>query len=166
MSTTLEEQQTSLIGQKDYYTQLINSRIDYTLAGIYADDGISGTSWKHRGGFKKMMEDARNGRIDIILTKSISRFARNTVDSVVAIRKLQAWGVAVYFEKENIWTNDSKGEFLLTLMSSLAQEESRSISENTKWGKRKRFAMGFYSSPYSHFLGYNQAGHCQMVVNK
>jgi DNA invertase Pin-like site-specific DNA recombinase len=103
-----------------------------------------------------MISDALAGRIDIILTKSVSRFARNTVDSLTIIRQLKEKGVFVYFEKENIDTGDAKGELLITIMSSLAQEESRSISENTTWGQRKRMADGKVSLPYSHFLGYEK----------
>ena len=103
-----------------------------------------------------MVRDALDGKIDLIVTKSVSRFARNTVDSLVTVRKLKEKGVEVYFEKENIYTLDSKGELLITIMSSLAQEESRSISENVTWGQRKRFADGKVSLPYSHFLGYRK----------
>ena len=103
-----------------------------------------------------MIDDAKDGKIDLILTKSISRFARNTVDSLTTIRFLKEKGVEVYFEKENIWTLDSKGELLITLMSSLAQEESRSLSENVKWGKRKRFQDGVVSMPYGGFLGFRK----------
>lgn len=103
-----------------------------------------------------MISDAVNGKIDLIITKSVSRFARNTVDSLVTIRKLKEHNVEVYFEKENIYTFDGKGELLLTIMSSLAQEESRSISQNVTWGQRKRFADGKVSLPYKHFLGYEK----------
>ena len=103
-----------------------------------------------------MVRDALNGKIDLIVTKSVSRFARNTVDSLVTVRKLKEKGVEVYFEKENIYTLDSKGELLITIMSSLAQEESRSISENVTWGQRKRFADGKVSVAYKHFLGYEK----------
>lgn len=103
-----------------------------------------------------MLADAANGKIDLIITKSVSRFARNTVDSLVTIRKLKEHNVEVYFEKENIYTFDGKGELLLTIMSSLAQEESRSISQNVTWGQRKRFADGKVSLPYKHFLGYEK----------
>ena len=103
-----------------------------------------------------MVEDALAGKIDLIITKSVSRFARNTVDSLTTVRKLKEKGIEVYFEKEGIYTLDSKGELLITIMSSLAQEESRSISENVTWGQRKRFADGKVSLPYSHFLGYKK----------
>ena len=103
-----------------------------------------------------MIADALAGKIDLIITKSVSRFARNTVDSLTTIRLLKKHGVEVYFEEQNIYTLDSKGELLLTIMSSLAQEESRSISENVTWGQRKRFADGKVSMPYKQFLGYRK----------
>ena len=103
-----------------------------------------------------MIADALSGKIDLIVTKSVSRFARNTVDSLTTIRKLKDKGVEVFFEKENIYTFDGKGELLISLMSSLAQEESRSISENVTWGQRKRFADGKVNMPYSQFLGYEK----------
>lgn len=103
-----------------------------------------------------MIEDALSGKIDLIITKSISRFARNTVDTLTTVRKLKEKGVEVFFEKENIYTLDSKGELLITIMSSIAQEESRSISENVTWGQRKRFADGKVSLPYKNFLGYER----------
>ena len=103
-----------------------------------------------------MRKDALDGKIDLIVTKSVSRFARNTVDSLVTIRELKDHGVEVYFEEQNIWTFDGKSELLLTIMASLAQEESRSISENVTWGQRKRFADGKLILPYKHFLGYDR----------
>lgn len=111
---------------------------------------------KKRDGFNRMIADALDDKIDLIVTKSVSRFARNTVDSLTNVRKLKDKGVEIYFEKENIWTMDSKGELLITIMSSLAQEESRSISENVTWGQRKRFADGKVSLPYKQFLGYKK----------
>ena len=126
------------------------------FVGVYTDEGISATNTKRREGFNRMVQDALDGKIDLIVTKSVSRFARNTVDSLTTVRKLKDAGVEVYFEKENIWTLDSKGELLITIMSSLAQEESRSISENVTWGQRKRFADGKVSIPYSQFLGYRK----------
>jgi hypothetical protein len=103
-----------------------------------------------------MVADALAGCIDLIVTKSVSRFARNTVDSLTTVRKLKEHGIEVYFEKENIYTFDGKGELLITIMSSLAQEESRSISENVTWGQRKRFSDGKVSMPYKQFLGYER----------
>lgn len=112
-----------------------------------------------------MIADALDGRIDLIVTKSVSRFARNTVDSLSTIRKLKEKGVECYFEKENIWTFDGKGELLITIMSSLAQEESRSISENCVWGQRKRFSDGKVTVPFGHFLGYDRGDDGNLIVN-
>ena len=153
VSTNNEEQLTSYEAQVDYYTKHIQSRADWEFVKVYTDEGISGTNTKHRDGFNEMIEDALAGKIDLIITKSVSRFARNTVDSLITVRKLKEKGIEVYFEKENIYTLDSKGELLITIMSSLAQEESRSISENITWGKRKFFADGKVYLPYKSYLG-------------
>ena len=125
VSTDSEEQQTSYEAQVDYYTHYIQSKPEWEFVGVYTDEGISATNTKHRDGFNAMIEDALAGKIDLIITKSVSRFARNTVDSLTTVRKLKEKGVEVYFEKENIYTLDSKGELLITIMSSLAQEEDR-----------------------------------------
>ena len=154
VSTDSDEQFTSYEAQVDYYTRYIKRNPDWTFVNVYTDEGISGTNTKHRAGFNKMIEDALDGKIDLIITKSISRFARNTVDTLTNVRNLKEHNVEVYFEKENIYTFDSKGEVLITIMSSLAQEESRSISENVTWGHRKRFSDGKLSLAYSSFLGY------------
>ena len=156
VSTASDEQMNSVEAQKDYFTQLIMKHPGWRFAGLYADEGITGTSTRQREAFKQMIEDAIAGKIDLILTKSISRFARNTVDTLNTIRSLKACGVEVFFEKENIYTLDSKGEFLITLLSGIAEEESRTISENVKWGHRKAFQDGRYSLPYKHFLGYRK----------
>ena len=156
VSTDSDEQFTSYEAQVDYYTNYIQSRPEWEFVEVYTDEGISALNTKRREGFKRMIADALNGKIDLIVTKSVSRFARNTVDSLTTVRDLKDKGVEVYFEKENIWTMDSKGEFLITIMSSIAQEESRSISENVTWGQRKRFADGKVSIPYKHFLGYKK----------
>ena len=153
VSTDSEEQLTSYEAQVDYYSKYIRERDDWEFAGIYTDEGISAVSTKNRDGFNRMVEDALSGRIDLIITKSVSRFARNTVDSLSTVRKLKEKNVEVFFEKENLYTFDGKGELLISLMSSLAQEESRSISDNVKWGQRKRFADGKVSLPYKQFLG-------------
>ena len=132
----------------------------------YYDDGISGLSRKNRDGFNRLIEDALQGKIDLIVTKSISRFARNTLDTISTIRKLKGRGIGVFFQKENIHTLDNKSEFVLTLMSSFAQEESRSISENCTWGKRKRFADGKVTVPFTRFFGYDRGEHGELIVNK
>ncbi len=122
VSTDSEEQQTSYEAQVDYYTRYIRSNPEWEFVNVYTDEGISATNTKKREGFNQMIKDALEGNIDLIITKSVSRFARNTVDSLVTVRKLKEKGVEVYFEKENIYTLDSKGELLITIMSSLAQE--------------------------------------------
>ena len=138
------------------HTRYITDKVGWDLVEVYTDEGISATNTKKRDGFKQMVADALDGKIDLIITKSVSRFARNTVDSLVTVRNLKGKSVEVYFEKENIYTLDSKGELLITIMSSLAQEESRSISENVTWGQRKRMADGKISLPYAQFLGYEK----------
>lgn len=166
VSTDHEDQLTSYAAQVEYYTEYIQSREDLEFVGVYTDEGISGTSTAHREGFKRMVADALEGKIDLIITKSVSRFARNTVDSLSTIRLLKEHKVECYFEKENIRTFDSKGELLLTIMASLAQEESRSISENCVWGQRKRFADGKVTVPFSRFLGYDRGADGNLVVNE
>lgn len=166
VSTDMEEQLTSYDAQVDYYTNYIKSREDWEFVNVYTDEGITGTSMKHREGFKNMVRDAIDGKIDLIITKSVSRFARNTVDSLTTIRNLKENGTECYFEKENIWTFDGKGELLLTIMSSIAQEEARSISENCTWGQRKRFADGKVSIPFKSVLGYDRGENGNLVVNQ
>lgn len=165
VSTDSEEQFTSYEAQVDYYTNFIKSRDDWEFVKVYTDEGISGTNTKKREGFRRMIQDALSGKIDLIVTKSVSRFARNTVDSLTTVRQLKEKGIEIYFEKENIWTLDSKGELLITIMSSLAQEESRSISENVTWGQRKRFADGKVTVPFGHFLGYDRGEDGNLVLN-
>lgn len=156
VSTDSDEQFTSYEAQVDYYTNYIKGNPDWEFVEVYTDEGISALNTKRRDGFNRMVEDALAGKIDLIVTKSVSRFARNTVDSLTTIRKLKDAGCECYFEKENIYTFDGKGELLLTIMSSLAQEESRSISENVTWGQRKAFSDGKVRLPYKQFLGYKK----------
>ena len=159
VSTNSEEQLTSYEAQVKHYTEYIKSREhtdNWQFVSVYTDKGITGTSMAKREGFNRMMQDALAGKIDLIITKSVSRFARNTVDTLTAIRGLKEHGVEVYFEEQNIYTLDGKGELLLTIMSSIAQEESRNISENVTWGIRKRFADGKVSMPYKRFMGYRR----------
>lgn len=156
VSTDSDEQLSSYEAQVDFYTRHIQSKPEWEFVAVYTDEGVTGTNTKKREGFNRMIEDALAGKIDLILTKSISRFARNTVDSLTTIRRLKEKGIEVYFEKENIYTLDAKGEVMLTIMSSLAQEESRSISENVTWGKRKSMADGKFSLAYKRFLGYRK----------
>lgn len=165
VSTLHEEQATSYEAQMEYYSNYISSHEDWEFVGMYSDEGISATNTKNRDGFNQMVEDALAGKIDLIITKSVSRFARNTVDSLITIRELKEKGVEIYFEKENVWTLDAKGEVFITIISSLAQEESRSISENTTWGKRKQFADGKASVSFSRFLGYDRGPNGEFIIN-
>ena len=142
VSTDKDAQLYSLENQMNAFQFQLAQRQDWELVDIYADEGRSGTSLKHRARFLEMLEDCKAGKIDYIITKSVSRFARNTVDTLTTVRELQQYGVHVFFEKENIDTADSFSEMLLTIMASFAQEESRSISENVKWAIRKRFEAG------------------------
>ena len=166
VSTDNEDQKTSYAAQVDYYTNYIKSRSDWEFAGMYSDEGVTGTSLKKREGFTHMVQDALDGKIQLIVTKSVSRFARNTVDSLTTIRKLKEHGIEVYFEKEAIWTFQARGEILLTILSSLSQEEARSISENVTWGLRKKFADGKFSVGYSHFLGYDKGEDGNLAINE
>ena len=144
VSTDSREQQNSFIAQTAYYEELIGKRSDWEYAGIYADEARSGTKLQKRDDFLRMIKDCEAGKVDMIITKSVTRFARNTVDSIKAIRKLKLLGVAVFFEKENINTLFESSEMLLTILSSLAQGEAESISTNNKWAAVKRFQEGSF----------------------
>lgn len=136
------------------------------MVDVYADEGISGTNTKNRDNFNRMIADCREGKIDIIITKSISRFARNTLDCLNYVRELKDLGIGIVFEKENINTLDAKGEVLLTILSSLAQDESRSISENSTWGIRRRFEQGKHKMSTKRFLGYDTDEDGHLIVNR
>ncbi len=166
VSTDHEEQQSSFENQVDYYTKLIARKTEYELAGIYADEGITATNTRKRDGFNRMMADCDAGKIDLIITKSISRFARNTQDCLKYTRHLKELGVNVIFEKENISTMDSSGELLFTILSSLAQEESRNISENCKWAIRHNFKKGKPTINIKRFTGYDRDENGKLVINK
>lgn len=144
VSTSQEEQENSYESQVAYYTKLITDTPEWNLVAIYADDGISGTDMKKRDNFNLMMERClrKEKDIDLILTKFISRFARNTVDCLSCIRRLKERNIAIYFEKEHINTLEATGELLITILSSQAQEESRNISENVKWGLQRKYENG------------------------
>lgn len=164
VSTAQEDQETSYEAQVAYFTKLITENPSWNLAGIYADDGISGTDMKKRDNFNAMMERClQNDReIDLILTKSISRFARNTVDCLSCIRKLKERNIAIYFAKENINTLESTGELLITILSSQAQEESRNISENVKWGLKRKYEKGEVLA--HRMLGYGKDANGQLYI--
>lgn len=150
--------------QVEYYTKLISNNPEWECAGIFADKGISGTAIKKRDAFKEMLAECENGNIEIILTKSISRFARNTVDLLETVRHLKEIGIEVRFEKENINSLSNDGELMLTILASFAQEESRSISENVKWGIRKKNEKGMNASGMHRILGYKPVdGEFQVV---
>nr|WP_295684440.1 recombinase family protein [uncultured Lachnoclostridium sp.] len=145
VSTDSTRQHTSYVAQAEYYQQYIQSREDWEYAGIFADEAKTATKVKSRDEFLRMIKECEKGNIDLIVTKSVTRFARNTVDSIETIRKLKAFGVAVYFEKENINTMSEQSEQMLTILSSIAQGESESISTNSRWGIQKRFQDGSYN---------------------
>lgn len=135
------------------YTEYINNNPSWNLVAVYSDEGISGTNIKHREGFNRMMDDARSGKIDLILTKSISRFARNTVDTLNCVRELKSLGIKVYFEKENIHSVSTDGELMLTLLAMFAEEEARSSSDNQNWRIKKLYEAGIAPCG-AHVYGY------------
>ena len=137
VSTDDEEQLTSYEAQKNYYTDKIMTNKEWTMAGIFADEGITGTSARKRPEFLRMIRQCKQGKIDIVLTKSISRFARNTVDCLNYVRALKELGIAVIFEKENMNTLEIDSEILITMLGAFAQSESESISANVRWGIRQ-----------------------------
>lgn len=164
VSTELEQQESSYEAQVEYYMEKIEENPNWKNAGIYADDGKSATNTKKRDDFNAMIKDALDGKIDMILTKSVSRFARNTVDALMTIRKLKEKNVAVVFEKEGVNTLDGTGEILITILSSLAQEESRNISENTRWGVVRRFEKGKVIVNHNKFMGYTKNENGELVI--
>jgi site-specific DNA recombinase len=166
VSTDQDDQLNSYASQIKEFTQRINENKLWEFAGMYADEGISGTRKANRPEFLKMIEDAKAKKIDLILTKSISRFARNTVECLSIIRELRAIGVEIFFEKENLYSSDSKVDFMLTIFSSIAQEESRNISENIKWGYRKRFKDGKVYVNTKRFLGYDKDENGKLIIDK
>ena len=154
VSTEEEEQQSSYEAQCTYYTDKIMTNPEWTMAGIFADEGISGTSTKNRDDFNRMIRRCRQKKIDLILTKSISRFARNTLDSLKYIRALKGMGIGIIFEKENINTLETDTELIITFMSAFAQSESESISANVRWGKRQAMKEGKASVNFKKLYGY------------
>jgi DNA invertase Pin-like site-specific DNA recombinase len=173
VSTEQESQESSYELQVQHYTDLINRREDWTMVKVFADEGKTGTSTRGRTEFRQMIADCEAGRIDMILTKSISRFARNTVDCLETVRKLKnlPHPVSVYFEKENLDSLDGKSELILTILSSLAQDESRSISENIRWSLQKLYEQGYAHCPTNRFLGYDTVadtatGEKQIVIER
>lgn len=164
VSTDSDEQATSYEAQVEHYTTFIQRNAEWEFAGIFADDGISGTNTKKREEFNRMIEECMAGHIDMIITKSISRFARNTLDCLQYIRELKDKNIPVFFEKENINTMDSKGEVLLTIMASLAQQESESLSKNVKMGLQFRYQNGEVQVNHNRFLGYTKDEDGHLIV--
>ena len=154
VSTDDEEQLTSYEAQQTYYTDKIMTNPQWTMAGIFADEGITGTSAQKRPEFQRMIRKCRQKKIDLVLVKSISRFARNTVDCLNYIRALRTLGIAVIFEKENINTLETDSEMLITMMGAFAQAESESMSANIVWGKRQAMREGKTNVQFQHLYGY------------
>src|SRR5574344_600607 len=164
VSTETEEQNSSYEVQVAHYTEFIKKNNEWEFAGIFADDGISGTNTKKRDEFNRMIAECMDGNIDMVITKSISRFARNTLDCLQYIRQLKDKNISVYFEKENINTMDAKGEVLLTIMASLAQQESQSLSQNVKLGLQYRYQNGEVQVNHNRFLGYTKDEDGHLII--
>ena len=164
VSTLLEQQEGSYEAQVNYYTQKIAKNPNWKCAGIFADDGKSATGTKKRDDFNTLIDTCLTGEIDLVLTKSVSRFARNTVDALQNIRKLKEKNIPIIFEKEGVNTMESGGELLITILSSQAQEESRNISENTRWGLTRRFENGKISVNHKKFMGYTKDADGNLVI--
>ena len=164
VSTDQDEQLSSYENQVRYYKEYIQQNPLYELVDIYADEGISGTNTKKRTEFNRLIADCRKGKVDRIIVKSISRFSRNTLDCLKYVRELKELGIGVTFEKENIDSLDAKGEVLLTILSSLAQDESRSISENATWGIRKKFERGEVRVNTTKFMGYDKDENGKLII--
>ena len=162
VSTEMEEQQSSLELQIKTFKAQIALHTGWELVDIYTDDGVSGTMASKRPDFQRMIQDCRDGKIDYIITKSISRFARNTVECLSYVRELQSYGTQILFEKEKIDTGTPFSEMLLTILAAFAQEESRSLSENVKWGIRKRFAAG--EAQHKRLIGYEVNGDQYSII--
>ena len=163
VSTGSDEQLVSLQAQKSHYEAYIKANPEWEYVGLYYDEGISGTKKENRTELLRMLSDCENKKIDLIITKSISRFARNTTDCLEMVRKLLDLGIYIYFEKENINTQSMESELMLSILSGLAESESISISENNKWAIQRRFQNGTFKISYPPY-GYDNIDG-QMVVN-
>ncbi len=163
VSTDMTDQLHSLSAQIKYFTEYISNHENYELIEVYYDEGITGTSVKKRDGFNRMISDCEIGKIDLILTKEVSRFVRNTVDTLCFTRKLSALGIGVIFMNDSIDTRDKDGELRLTIMASIAQEESRKVSERVKWGIRRKMEDGWVYG-YSKMLGFRTENGVLVVV--
>ena len=166
VSTDQAEQQESFSAQVQHYTAYINSNPAWSFAGIYSDQGISGKNKEKRPEFMRMVKDAENQKFDLIITKSISRFARNKIDTLETVRKLKSPGIGIYFERENINTLTAQSELMLSLLSSVAEEELVSMSQNMRWSNQCRFKQGKIMLNTKRFLGYDKDAHGHLVVNE
>ena len=165
VSSEQDQQLNSFENQVAYYTEYIERNPEYVMAGIYADEGISGTNTRKRGEFNRMIRDCEAGLIDLVITKSISRFARNTQDCLHYSRMLKDMGIGIIFEKENVDTTAASGELLFTILASLAQDESRTISENVVWGKQSLFSQGKWAMCTDRFYGYDKDEEGNLIIN-
>ena len=163
VSTDRDEQESSYEAQQEHYRELILKNPDWEYAGMYADEQ-SGMNTKKREDFRRMIEDCRNGKIDLIITKSISRFSRNILDTISYLRELTALDIRVYFEKENLYSNDEKADLVLTIMASIAQQESISISQNVKLAFKYKYQRGEFMLNATKFLGYKMDGNKNLVI--
>ncbi len=164
VSTEFKEQESSYEVQVEHYTDYIKSNPEWELVEVYADYGISATNTVKREAFNRMIQDCRDGKIDLILTKSISRFSRNTVDCLKYTRELKGMNIAVFFEKENINTLGAKGEVLMTIMAALAQQESESLSANVRLGTQFRNQQGKVQVNHNRFLGYTKDEDGKLII--
>ena len=165
VSTNEDDQLESFANQQAYYRRYVEYHREYQLVDIYADEGLTGLNTRKRDHFNRMLDDCEAGHIDMIITKSISRMFRNTEDCLHHTRELKNKGIGVYFEEQNINTLDSTGELMLTILSSLAQDESRNISENVRWGIRSRFQQGRLHLNTNRFLGYDKDKDGNLIIN-
>lgn len=156
VSTEKDDQLNSLELQKNHYFKYIKAKSEWEFVGVYYDEGITGLNTKKRNGINKMITDALEGIIDLIITKSISRFARNVVDTLEITRKLRFNDIGVFFEKENLNSLDETSDFVLSVLASAAEEESKTISSNVKRGMRQNFKEGRFTLAYSSFFGYKK----------
>ena len=165
VSSLSNSQGESLENQITYFKSKIKSNPEYEFVDVFVDHGITGTK-EDRPAFQEMLKQCQEGKIDLILVKSVSRFARNTLIVLEQVRKLKSIGVEVYFENENIWTLSKDGELMLTVLSAFAEEESRSVSENVKWSIRKRFEKGEGILNTKRFLGYDKDMYGDLIINE
>lgn len=166
VSTGRPEQEESFETQVRYYTEQIKEREEWEFAGVFADEGMTGTSAEIRPEFQRMIEQSAAGKLDLVLVKSISRFSRNVVDCQRYAQKLRGYGTEVFFEKERISTFDTSSDMIFALMGAIAQDESRSISENVKWGYRQRYARGEYKLGRNRILGYDVDEKGRLIANQ